>query len=88
MVRALLTDSEREALIGAGDRADSTRNTLTSRVRQKIDRMEDDADYLRKHRPEMYERLHDAVCTDEQIDERVSRLEEQIAELRAEHDDE
>lgn len=83
MTRALLTDGERDALLGDEDMDDSVRSSHKSRVKRKLrDRMYDDARILRTHAPELYDVLHDAVC-EEQIDERVDRLEEEVEQLRS-----
>jgi hypothetical protein len=82
MARALLTDGEREALDPESDMDQNTRSTNLSRVKKKLDLLAEDARLLRKHRPELYERAHEAVC-EEEIDERVERLEEQVEQLQA-----
>jgi chaperonin cofactor prefoldin len=81
MARALLTDGERRALDPESDMDQNTRSTHLSRVKNKIDLLAEDARLLREHRPELYERAHEAVC-EEEIDERVERLEEQVEELQ------
>jgi len=87
MTRALLTDGERAAVRDDPEMDDSTKSSHLSRVRGKMDRMEEDARLLRRHRPELYEQLRDAVV-EEELDERVQRLEEEVEDLRAQLGDE
>lgn len=85
--RALLTEGEREAIDPESDMTPNNRRSHMWRIRRKIEKMEEDAHDIRKHRPEMYENLHSSVC-DEEVDDRIDRLEEEIADLRSRHDDE
>jgi uncharacterized protein (UPF0335 family) len=43
--------------------------------------MEEDARLLRRHRPELYEQLRDVVV-EEELSERIERLEREVEELR------
>jgi phage shock protein A len=86
MGRALLTDGERDAIRGEGDASPETRSTQLSRVRRKIEQMEEDAQLLREHRSEMYEDLRDAVLG-EDIEKRFERLENEVEELREQVED-
>lgn len=81
MARALLTDGEKRALDPDSDMDQNTRSTHLSRVKNKIDLLGEDARLLRQHRPDLYERAHEAVC-EEEIDERVAQLEKQVEELQ------
>lgn len=81
MTRALLTDGERDAARDDPEMNASTKSSHLSRVRGKIDRMEEDARLLRSERPELYERLRDAVV-EEELDERIRRLEREVEDLR------
>lgn len=81
MARALLTDGERDALDPESDMDQNTRSTHLSRVKKKLDLLAEDARLLRKHRPDLYQRAHEAMC-EEEIDERVARLEEQVEALQ------
>lgn len=83
VVRALLTEAERQAVRGDEDLSQNQISTYVARVKQRMDAMREDADLLREHRPDVYERLHEAVC-EEDIDTRVERLEEQVETLQAE----
>lgn len=80
MSRGLLTDAERKAVQGE-ETDQNKRSTYISRVKNRMGRVREDARILREHRPEIYELLHDAVC-EEQMDERVERLEHEVEELR------
>lgn len=81
MARALLTDGEKKAIRGDEGINEGSRTTQLSRVRKKIEKMEDDAQLLREHQPEMYEDLRDAVVGEE-IEARLGRLENEVEELR------
>jgi len=81
MTRALLTDGERAAVRDDPEMDDSTKSSHLSRVRGKMDRMEEDARLLRRHRLELYEQLRDAVV-EEELSERIERLEREVEELR------
>lgn len=82
MARALLTDGERAAIRGDDGMSASTRSSHLSRVRGKLDRLEADAQLLREHDRDLYEDVRDAVV-EEEITERIERLERQLEELRA-----
>lgn len=84
MTRALLTDGERDAVRDA-DMDPSTKSSHLSRVRAKIPELREDAQLLRRHRPDMYQDVRDAVV-EEEIDERIRRLEAEVAELREQLD--
>jgi hypothetical protein len=60
--RALLTEREREAL--ADDESGSYRYKTRTYLRNRLDRLERDAELLREHEPELYERLQATVCDD------------------------
>lgn len=85
MVRALLTDGEKRAVRDDEDMDDNTKSSHLSRVRRKITRLEDDAETLREHRPEIYERLRASVC-DRAIEARLSDLETRVEYLEAHHE--
>lgn len=86
MARALLTDGERSAVRDDAEMDGSTKSSHLSRVRGKMDRLEEDARILRQHRPELYERMRDAVV-EEELDERIARLERELDELREQVED-
>lgn len=58
--RALLTDREREAL--KTDESGSYRYKTRSYIRNRIERLEGDAELLAEHEPELFEQLQSAVC--------------------------
>lgn len=81
MTRALLTDGERAAVWNDSEMDNSTKSSHLSRIRGKMDRMEEDARLLRRHRPELYKQLRDVVV-EEELSERIERLEREVEELR------
>lgn len=82
MARALLTDGERDAL--TSDEMDqNTRSTHISRIKKKLNLLGEDARILREHAPDLYEQAREEFC-EEELDERVQRLEQEIEELRDE----
>jgi len=60
--RALLTEREREAL--AGDESGSYRYKTRSYLRNRLEKLERDAELLAEHEPELFDRLQAAVCDD------------------------
>lgn len=58
--RALLTDREREAL--KTDESGSYRYKTRSYIRNRIERLEADAELLAEHEPELFEKLQSVVC--------------------------
>jgi len=86
MARALLTSGERDAVRGDPEMDASTRSSHLSRVRGKLENLEDDAQLLRAHQPELYEQVRDAIV-EEEIDERIRRLEEEVEDLREQVED-
>lgn len=79
--RALLTDGERSAVRDDTEMSASTRSSHLSRVRGKMGKLAEDADILRQHQPELYEQMREIVL-EEELTERVSRLERELDELR------
>jgi hypothetical protein len=86
MTRALLTDGERAAVEDDPDMDGNTKSSHLTRVRRKTVRMKEDARLLREHRPELYDDLRAAVV-EQDMDERIQRLEQQVADLQKQHDD-
>lgn len=80
MVRALLTDGERKAVRDSDEMASNTKSSHISRVRGKIERLRDDAELMRKHRPELYHDLQSSIC-DQGIEERLDDLEAEVSNL-------
>ena len=60
--RALLTDREREILRGEADVSESYRYRVVSRVRKKIQRLEDDVELLETHHETLHSELRTAIC--------------------------
>lgn len=80
MSRGLLTPAEKRAI--RGEESDTNKHsTYIARVKRRMELVEEDARLLRAHRPDLYERLHGAVC-EEDLDERVQRLEQEVSDLR------
>lgn len=83
MTRALLTDGERGAVRDDPDMDSGTKSSHLSRIRGKEERLREDGRLLREHRPELYEEMRDAFV-EEEIDERIARLENEVEQLRDE----
>lgn len=83
MSRALLTDGEKKAVRGDEGINEGSQTTQLSRVRRKIEKMQEDAQLLREHQPEMYDDLREAVVGEE-LEDRMERLENEVEELREE----
>jgi hypothetical protein len=62
--RGLLTDREREIIQGEADVSDNYRYRVASRIRRKIDNLDEDADILANNREDLLEELRDVVCED------------------------
>ncbi|WP_233561761.1 hypothetical protein [Halorubrum sp. Atlit-28R] len=63
--RGLLTDREREIVKGEADVSDDYRYRVASRIRNKIDRIDDDVTILEEHRADLLEELREVVCEDD-----------------------
>lgn len=63
--RGLLTDREREIITGEADVRDNYRYRVVSRIRNKIERVGEDADILERHRADLLEELREVVCEEE-----------------------
>jgi len=61
--RALLTETERDAL--AGEKSDSYRYKTRSYLKRRIEKIERDADVLAEYAPDLLADLRDAIETDE-----------------------
>lgn len=61
--RALLTDSERQILLGEKEVTENHYYTVVSRVRSKIEQLEKDTKALQEH-GELMQELKNIVCTD------------------------
>jgi len=60
--RAIMTTTDRERVTGAADIADEKRYQAIHRVRSRIEELEQDAEILEEHHPELYRELQEAVC--------------------------
>lgn len=63
--RAIMTTTDRERISGEADVPDEKRYQAVHRVRNRIEELEQDAEILAEHHPELYEELHEAVCDEE-----------------------
>jgi hypothetical protein len=59
--RGLLTPREREILSGEADVTEEYYYSVVSRVRSKIQKLEEDAQLLRENHPELFEELSESV---------------------------
>jgi len=62
--RGLLTEREREILRGETDVSDNYRYRVVSRVRTKIENLEEDVGILSENRSDLLEELREVVCED------------------------
>jgi hypothetical protein len=64
--RGLLTEREREILKGEADVSDNYRYRVVSRVRTKIENIDDDVEILSESRADLLEELRNVVCEDDE----------------------
>lgn len=62
--RAILTTRDRQRIKGESDVEESRTYEAISRVRYRIDELEEDATILKEHHPELYRELQEAVCNE------------------------
>lgn len=60
-----MTATDRERITGEADVPDSKRYEAASRIRKRIQALEQDAEILETHHPELYKELREAVCTED-----------------------
>ena len=60
--RGLLTEREREILRGEADVSDNYRYRVVSRIRTKIENVDEDVEILNKNRQDLLEELRQVVC--------------------------
>ena len=60
--RAVMTAADRERISGEADVPDSKRYEAATRVRKRIEALQEDAEILAEHHPALYEELREAVC--------------------------
>lgn len=63
--RGLLTEREREIIRGDADVSDNYRYRVISRVRTKIENIDEDIEILSENREDLLEELRDVVCVDD-----------------------
>ncbi len=66
--RGLLTEREREILSGEADVSDNYQYRVVSRIRTKIDNVDDDVEILAENRQDLLEKLQQIVCDYEEQD--------------------
>lgn len=64
--RGLLTEREREILRGEADVSDNYRYRVVSRIRTKIENIDEDVEILSDNREDLLKELRDVVCVDEE----------------------
>lgn len=64
--RGLLTEREREIIKGDADVSDNYRYRVVSRIRTKIENVDEDIDILAKNREDLLKELREVVCEDGQ----------------------
>jgi hypothetical protein len=62
--RGLLTEREREIIRGDADVSDNYRYRVVSRVRTKIENIDEDIEILAENREDLLEELRGVVCED------------------------
>lgn len=62
--RGLLTEREREIIRGDADVSDNYRYRVVSRIRTKIENIDEDAEILAENREDLLEELQNVVCED------------------------
>jgi hypothetical protein len=67
--RGLLTPREREILSGEADVSDEYYYSVVSRVRSKIQKVEEDAQLLRRNHPDLLEELIESITGESGGDE-------------------
>lgn len=64
--RGLLTEREREILSGDADVSDNYRYRVVSRIRTKIENIDEDVEVLADSRKDLLKELRNAVCEGEE----------------------
>jgi len=59
---AIMTETDRERIMGESDDSRSKRYESASRIRNRIAELEEDANILEEHHPDLYRELREAVC--------------------------
>ena len=63
--RGILTEREKEILRGDDDVSESYEYRVVSRVRSKIEKVEEDMEVLEEHDSDLSDELREIVCNDE-----------------------
>lgn len=66
--RALLTETDREQIAGDVDE-ENKRYQAVSRVRDRLDGLEQDVEILEEHHPELLSEVRQRVCDDGDLDD-------------------
>lgn len=61
-VTAIMTDTDRERISGKSEDPPEKKYQAVSRVRQRIEELERDAEILKEYHPELYQELQEAIC--------------------------
>jgi hypothetical protein len=83
--RALLTEREREVLLGDADDVENLaryQSKVRTRLRARIEALEEDLTIIEDTEPEIADELHQQVCGDHES--RLTRLEHEVENLREE----
>lgn len=64
--RGLLTEREREIIRGDADVSDNYRYRVVSRIRTKIENIDEDVEILADNREDLLKELREVVCADEE----------------------
>jgi hypothetical protein len=62
--RGLLTEREREIIKGDADVSDNYRYRVVSRIRTKIENVDEDVEILAENREDLLDELREVVCED------------------------
>lgn len=62
--RGLLTEREREIIEGDADVSDNYRYRVVSRIRTKIENVDEDVEILSENREDLLDELREVVCED------------------------
>lgn len=60
--RALMTRTDREYIANKGDVDENKRYQAISRVRDRLDELEEDVEVLQQHHPELLQEIREVVC--------------------------
>jgi SMC interacting uncharacterized protein involved in chromosome segregation len=60
--RAIMTTTDRERITETIDATDEKRYQAIHRVRSRIEELEQDAEILKEHHPELHRELREIVC--------------------------